>query len=165
MQNKISLMQMTCAYLWVRFFFFFFLHSTHMFNTDEKSGQRFILKAPNHNPFLFKEHFFSLILDCHACDSVQAFYITLVVWHFVNKGFVASTTSLATNHLLSKTSLSSNSTTTSKQYVFLLLMAWFLLTTIRHHPFLFIHNNKPSSSSQKQWSRTTWKKRNDKQTA
>jgi hypothetical protein len=42
MQNKINLLQMTCGYLWVG-------HSTLMFNTDEKSGQRFILEAPNCN--------------------------------------------------------------------------------------------------------------------
>jgi hypothetical protein len=59
MQNKINLMQMTCVYLWV-IFFFFVRHSTHMSNNDEKSGQRFILEGPNHNLFLFKEQNFSL---------------------------------------------------------------------------------------------------------
>lgn len=42
------------------FFFFFVRHSTHMFNNDEKSGQRFILEGPSHNPFLFKEQNFFL---------------------------------------------------------------------------------------------------------
>jgi hypothetical protein len=41
-------------------YFLFFLHSTHMSNTNEKNGQRFILEAPNHNLFSFEEHFFPL---------------------------------------------------------------------------------------------------------